>query len=81
MIASVAELLHIQGLYDEAIHRYECEGSQYPEDVKEAYDKLVKAKEGYNTGVVSWKDYTMCLTYLRSCLLREGESVMEFWRC
>lgn len=32
------------------------------------------------TGVVSWNDYTMCLTYLRGSLLREGESVMEFWR-
>lgn len=81
MIASVAELLHIEDLYNEAIHRYECEGSQYPEDVKEAYEKLVKAKKDYDAGVVSWNDYTMCLTYLRSCLLREGESVMEFWRC
>lgn len=24
MIASVAELMHIEGLYNEAIHRYEC---------------------------------------------------------
>lgn len=80
MIASVAELLHIEGLYNEAIHRYECEGSQYSDDVKEAYEDLVKAKEGYESGIVSWDDYTMCLTYLRSYLLREGESVMEFWR-
>lgn len=79
MIASVAELLHIQGLYDEAIHRYECM-SNPDEDTKEAYEELVKAKQNYDAGVVSWNDYTMCLTYLRSCLLREGESVMEFWR-
>lgn len=80
MIASVAELMHIEDLYNEAIHRYECM-SNPDEDIKEAYEELVKAKEGYDAGVVSWNDYTMCLTYLRSCLLREGESVMEFWRC
>ena len=59
MIASVAELLHIEGIYNEAIHRYECEGSQYSDDVKEAYEDLVKAKEGYESGIVSWDDYTM----------------------
>ena len=79
MIASVAELMHIGGLYNEAIHRYECL-SNPDEDTKEAYEKLVKAKQGYDTGVVSWNDYTMCLTYLRGSLLRDGESVMEFWR-
>lgn len=79
MIASVAELMHIDGLYNEAIHRYECV-SNPDEDTKEAYEKLIKAKQDYNTGVVSWSDYTMCLTYLRGSLLREGESVMEFWR-
>lgn len=79
MIASVAELMHIDGLYNEAIHRYECM-SNPDEDTKEAYKKLVKAKQDYDAGVVSWNDYTMCLTYLRGSLLREGESVMEFWR-
>mgnify|MGYP001161746973 FL=1 len=79
MIASVAELMHIDGLYNETIHRYECM-SNPDEDTKEAYKKLVKAKQDYDTGVVSWNDYTMCLTYLRGSLLREGESVMEFWR-
>lgn len=79
MIASVAELMHIEGLYNEAIHRYECM-SNPDEDTKEAYEKLVKAKQGYDAGVVSWNDYTMCLTYFRGSLLRDGESVMEFWR-
>ena len=79
MIASVAELMHIEGLYNEAIHRYECM-SNPDEGTKEAYEKLIKAKQDYNTGVVSWNDYTMCLTYLRGSLLRDGESVMEFWR-
>lgn len=79
MIASVAELMHIEGLYNEAIHRYECM-SNPDEDTKGAYEKLVKAKKDYDAGVVSWNDYTMCLTYLRGSLLREGESVMEFWR-
>ena len=79
MIASVAELMHIEGLYNEAIHRYECM-SNPDEDTKEAYEKLVKAKQGYGAGVVSQNDYTMYLTYLRGSLLHDGESVMEFWR-
>lgn len=79
MIASVAELMHIDGLYNEAIHRYECV-SNPDEDTKEAYEKLIKAKQDYKTGVVSWSDYTMYLTYFRSCLLHDGESIMEFWR-